>query len=74
MFTFFYLTVNKLITDKILNIFYLIAEHSDFRKLSINKLNRIIWISNVNFSMPSWKYYGITQYLGKNYNFNTFLI
>ena len=38
LFGFFYLAVNKLITDKILNIFYLKAEHPGFIKYSLNKL------------------------------------
>ena len=32
----FYLAVNKLIADKMQNIFYLIAKHSDFIKYSLN--------------------------------------
>ena len=35
----FYLAVNKLITDKMQNIFYLIAEHSGFIKNTLNKLD-----------------------------------
>ena len=37
-----YLAVNNLITDKIENIFYLIAEHSGWIKYSLNKLYEII--------------------------------
>ena len=42
MFTFvgfFYLAVNKLITDKTQNNFSLITEHSGFIKYSLNKLD-----------------------------------
>ena len=36
---FFYIAVNKLITAVMQNIFYLIAEHSDFIKYSLDKLD-----------------------------------
>ena len=40
-FIFFisYLAVNKLLTDKTQNIFYLIAEHSGFIKIYLKYLN-----------------------------------
>ena len=38
----FYLAVNKLITDKMQNIFSLIAGHSGFIKYTLKKLNYII--------------------------------
>ena len=34
-----YLAVNKLITNKMQNIFHLIAEYSGFMKYTLNKLN-----------------------------------
>ena len=36
---FFYLAVNKLIADKIQNIFHLIVEHSGFIEFKLNKLD-----------------------------------
>ena len=36
---FFYLAVNKLITNKMQNIFYVIAKYSGFMKYTWNKLN-----------------------------------
>ena len=35
-----YLAVNKLITEKMQNIFSLIAKYSDFIKYTLNKLNK----------------------------------
>ena len=40
---FFNLAANKLITDVTQNLLNLIAEHSDFIKYSLNKLNKIEW-------------------------------
>ena len=40
----FNLAVNKLITEKMQNIFYQIAEHSGFIKYTLNKLDWIIEI------------------------------
>ena len=39
----FYLTVNKLTTDKTQNMFYLIAEHFDFIKYYLNKLDSMAY-------------------------------
>ena len=39
---FFNLAVNELITDKIQNIFPLIAEHTGFVKYSLNKIDEVI--------------------------------
>ena len=41
-FVIFHLTVNKLITDKTQNIFWLIAEYSGFMKYVSNNLDEII--------------------------------
>lgn len=36
---FFYLAINKLVTDKMQNVFNLIVEHSGFIKYTLNKLD-----------------------------------
>ena len=51
MFTYmvFNLAVNKLITDKMQNIFSLINERSGFIKYSLSKLDWIIQINGINY-------------------------
>ena len=39
---FFYLSVNKLIRNKMQNIFYFRTEHPDFIKYTFNKLDEIV--------------------------------
>ena len=48
IFLEFYLAVNNLIIDKAQNIFYLIADPSDFVKYMLNKLDK-------NSEIPAWK-------------------
>ena len=59
---FFCLAVNKLITDKMQNIFSLITELSGNIKYSINKLDEVTNINDMISLKPHrGKYYGINQ-------------
>ena len=60
---FFYLAVNKPITDDKQFIFSLIAEHSGFIKFSLSKVDEMIQINGIFSTQHRGKCFGETQCL-----------